>query len=73
MLGPGMANWDLSLFKTVPIKERLKAQFRLEALNATNTPLFGAPSLNVSTSSFGKITSQVNFNRQLQLALRFSF
>jgi hypothetical protein len=71
--GPGQVNWDASLFKSVTIREKLKAQFRLEALNATNTPLFGAPSLNVSTSSFGKITSQVNFNRQLQLALRFSF
>jgi hypothetical protein len=71
--GPGQVNWDASIFKSVTIREKLKAQFRLEALNATNTPLFGAPSLNLSTSSFGKITNQVNFSRQLQMALRFSF
>ncbi len=71
--GPGQVNWDLSLFKTVSIKERLKAQFRLEALNATNTPLFAAPNTSFGSSSFGKITSQVNFSRQLQMALRFSF
>ena len=71
--GPGQVNWDMSLFKTVTVKERLKAQFRLEALNATNTPLFAAPNTSFGSSSFGKITSQVNFSRQLQLALRFSF
>ena len=71
--GPGQVNWDASLFKTVTIREKLKAQFRLEALNLTNTPLFAAPNLSFGSSSFGKITTQVNFSRQLQLALRFSF
>jgi trimeric autotransporter adhesin len=71
--GPGQVNWDVSLFKTVSIKERLKAQFRLEALNLTNTPLFAAPNLSFGSSTFGKITTQVNFSRQLQMALRFSF
>jgi trimeric autotransporter adhesin len=71
--GPGQVNWDMSIFKTVSIKERLKAQFRLEALNAMNTPLFAAPNGSFGSSTFGKITTQVNFSRQLQMALRFSF
>jgi trimeric autotransporter adhesin len=71
--GPGQVNWDVSLFKTVSIKEKLKAQFRLEALNLTNTPLFAAPNGSFGSSTFGKITTQVNFSRQLQMALRFSF
>jgi hypothetical protein len=73
MRGPGQANWDLSAFKNVTIKEKLKAQFRCEALNAFNTPLFYGPSTSFGSSSFGKITSQANFSRQMQLALRFSF
>ena len=73
MRGPGQANWDLSVFKNVTIKETLKAQFRCEALNAFNTPLFYGPGVSFGSSSFGKITSQANFSRQLQLALRFSF
>ncbi len=73
MRGPGQANWDLSVFKDVVIKETVKAQFRCEALNAMNTPLFYGPSTSFGSSSFGKITSQANFSRQLQLALRFSF
>jgi hypothetical protein len=71
--GPGQVNWDMSLFKTVPIKERVYAQFRFEALNAMNTPLFAAPNVSFGSSTFGQITSQVNFSRQLQMALRFSF
>jgi hypothetical protein len=34
--GPGQAYWDISLFKTLSIRERIKAQFRAEALNAFN-------------------------------------
>ena len=73
MRGPGQVNWDMSVFKNFSIKETLKAQFRCEALNAFNTPLFYGPNVSFGSSSFGKITSQANFSRQLQLALRFSF
>ncbi len=73
MRGPGQANWDMSIFKNVTIRETLKAQFRCEALNAFNTPLFYGPNVSFGSSTFGKITSQANFSRQLQLALRFSF
>jgi len=73
MRGPGQANWDISVFKNVVIRETLKAQFRCEALNAFNTPLFYGPNVSFGSSAFGKITSQANFSRQLQLALRFSF
>ena len=73
MRGPGQVNWDMSVFKNFVLKEKLKAQFRAEALNAMNTPLFYGPSTSFGSSSFGKITSQANFNRQLQMALRFSF
>jgi hypothetical protein len=69
--GPGWGGWDLSLFKTVPIYERFKAQFRLEALDAFNTPLFYGPNTNVSSGGFGTITSQANTGRQLQLCIRF--
>ena len=73
MRGPGQDNWDISVFKNFVIKERIKAQFRTEALNAFNTPLFYGPNTSFGSASFGKITSQANFSRQLQLALRFSF
>jgi hypothetical protein len=73
MRGPGQVNFDMSLFKNFVIKERVKSQFRFEALNAMNTPLFYGPSVSFGSSTFGTITSQANFSRQLQMALRFSF
>jgi hypothetical protein len=73
MRGPGQSNWDLSLFKTFAFGELLKAQFRAEALNAFNTPLFRGPNVAFGNASFGKITSQANFPRFIQLGLRFSW
>jgi hypothetical protein len=73
LLGPGQKNWDISVFKSFSIKEKLKAQFRAESLNAFNSPLFSAPSTNFSSSTFGQISGQQNFARQLQMALRFTF
>ncbi|MDQ6707907.1 MAG: TonB-dependent receptor, partial [Acidobacteriota bacterium] len=71
--GPGTANWDLSLFKTVAVTERVHAQFRVEALNAFNTPQFRGPNTAFGNSNFGKITQQANFPRYLQLGARFYF
>jgi trimeric autotransporter adhesin len=71
--GPGLFNWDTSIFKTVTIKERVKAQFRAEALNATNTVEFANPNTTFTNSSFGLITSQVNHPRFLQLGIRVTF
>jgi len=70
---PGQKNWDMSMFKSVTIKERFRAQFRCETLNTFNSPLFAAPNTNFSSPTFGQINTQSNFARQLQLALRFSF
>jgi hypothetical protein len=71
--GPTQANWDISIFKNIPVKERLKAQFRAEALNAFNTPYFYSPNTNLSSGTFGQINGQANFARQLQMAIRVSF
>jgi hypothetical protein len=73
MRGPGQANWDLSIFKSISITEKFKAQFRAEALNAFNTPMFAAPNTSFGSSSFGRITSQVNFSRMMQLGMRLFF
>ncbi|MCS7024785.1 MAG: TonB-dependent receptor [Bryobacteraceae bacterium] len=72
-LGPGTANWDLSVFKTFTVYEKWKAQFRAEALNAFNTPLFRGPNTAFGNASFGRITRQANFPRYIQLGVRFFF
>jgi hypothetical protein len=73
MRGPGQANWDASIFKNVRFTETFKGQFRAEVLNAFNTPMFAAPNTSFGSGSFGKITSQVNFSRMMQLGLRLYF
>ena len=71
--GPSLYNWDASLFKTFSVKEKVKAQFRAEALNLTNTPQFGNPSTSINSSTFGQITTQINHPRIVQLGVRFTF
>ncbi len=71
MRGFGVSQWDLSLFKTVTIKERFKAQFRAEAINAFNTPDFNDPNMTVGSPSFGQVGGERSSPRQMQLDLRF--
>jgi hypothetical protein len=71
--GPGQANTDASIFKTVTIKERFSGQFRAEALNLTNTPYFASPTDQFGQSNFGHINYQANIPRILQLGLRFAW
>jgi len=71
--GPGYANWDLSLFKSVRIHDRVNVQYRAEAFNAFNTPLFAGPNTAFGSANFGKITAQSNFPRYLQMGLHVTF
>lgn len=48
LLGPGIVNVDLGLFRQFRITEKVNLQFRAEAFNATNTPKFGNPSGNIA-------------------------
>jgi hypothetical protein len=69
----GQVNWDISMFKTFSIREKIKAQIRAEFLNATNTPFFRAPNVTFGSPTFGQITSQANFSRMIQLGIRGYF
>ena len=78
--GPGINNFDLALFKTFPIREALRLQFRMEAYNAFNHTQFSAvdatarfdPQGNQINARFGEITAARN-PRILQFALRLYF
>lgn len=73
------ADWgrdlDLSFFRSFRVTETKKFEFRAEAFNATNTPVFSAPDsyLPDGPGFFGVVTSTANTARQLQVALKFYF
>ena len=74
--GPGVNNWDLSVFKKFRLgdDERRFLQMRLEMFNAFNHPQFGNPATNLaSPSTFGRITSTSVNPRLIQLALKYVF
>ena len=69
----GVSNYDLSLFKSFRVMEKVTAQFRFETFNSFNRVQFGRPGLQNGTTAFGVITAQQNVPRKLQLALKFIF
>ncbi|MDE1154708.1 MAG: TonB-dependent receptor [Acidobacteriaceae bacterium] len=70
---PGVANYDMSLFKNVPIRDGLKVEFRVEAFNIFNRVQFAAPDTTTGSTTAGVISSQINQPRDLQLAVRAVF
>lgn len=84
--GPWYNNSDLSIFKNFQMGESRRLQFRAEAFNFLNHPLwtfvsndpalqlviqdFGAPAVNASTAG---VMTQKTGHRTLQLALKFYF
>jgi hypothetical protein len=76
--GPGLAELDLSLFKTASISEQVRLQFRAEFFNALNHSNFGTPSAivfsgNAISSSAGFIGTAATTPRQIQLGLKLIF
>lgn len=71
----GYRNVDLSLLRNFALGEGgQKIQFRGEFINAFNRVVFGTPGSNASDpANFGRITTQGNTPRLIQLVLRFTF
>ena len=66
-------NLDASVFRKFPIGERIRLEFRAEAFNLTNTPVYGAPVSNFSSPNFGRVLQVANTPRQLQFGLKLTF
>lgn len=71
--GQGLNLWDLSVSKNFTITETIKFQLRGEFLNAFNTPVFNNPNLDPRNANFGKVTSQANLARNVQIGLKLIF
>jgi outer membrane receptor protein involved in Fe transport len=64
---------DLSLGKQFRLREEMNIEFRLEAHNALNHPVFGTPGTQVDDESFGTITYTTVGPREIQLGFKFNF
>jgi hypothetical protein len=82
MRGPAGFYSDLTLVKAIPITERVKAQFRMDAFNVFNHPVYafsgnnGAnPCVDCQGGNNGKITDIEGGTtmREVQFALRLTF
>ena len=79
--GPGFQNWDISFFKTFPIREEKRVEFRAEFFNAWNhaNPEFTNPDTvaentgtELGSSAYG-FTAFTRPPRRIQFALKFYF
>ena len=78
-IGPGLATWDFSVLKDIPLRESLGLQFRAEIFNLLDRANFNTPNLIVFTpptatsngpSGTGAITSTSTTSRQVQFGLK---
>ncbi|HEY8535212.1 MAG TPA: hypothetical protein VIL25_02150, partial [Vicinamibacterales bacterium] len=68
--GPGDSTTDLAVMRYVSLPAGVRLQLRGELFNAFNQVNFGNPNTNISSSTFGRITS-AGPGRVIQLAAKF--
>ena len=87
LTGPALVNTDVSLLRTVTLRERHKLEIRADMFNAFNRVNFAGPSnitvfTNTGTSlapvatrsgTAGQITNTVTSSRQFQFSLHYQF
>jgi outer membrane receptor protein involved in Fe transport len=72
--GPGYNTLTASLFKNIPIWERVVTQLRFEGYNLLNHPQFTNPDSSFTDTNFGLINStRQHSERELQGAIRVTF
>jgi Carboxypeptidase regulatory-like domain len=57
VVGPGLFNWNIALFKDFPIHEAISLQFRAESFNTFNHTQFNEVDGGTNDANFGQVTS----------------
>jgi hypothetical protein len=73
VIGPGIFNTDMSLIRNVVFGGGKSLQFRLEAFNVFNHPIWGDPTMAMTSPLYGTINSTRTPMRELQLGVKFAF
>jgi hypothetical protein len=83
LYGPGFGAVDFSIFKKIPVTERIAGQFRVETFNMLNRTNWANPNTTLTSATFGQLTQTKNGSsapglgfgepRNIQLALKLTF
>jgi hypothetical protein len=71
--GPTLNLWDMSFVKMLQLAGRTRLEVHIELYNAFNEVFYNDPSLDPRSASFGKVTSQNNLPRNVQIGTKFTF
>jgi hypothetical protein len=64
---------DASLIKHFKIRENIRMEAHIDALNVYNQVTFGVPNTTPTSTAFGAVTTQKNVPRRIQAMLRITF
>ena len=73
VIGPGILNVDASIIRNFRMMRTKTLQFRLEAFNVLNKPIWNDPNTTLTSSLYGTINSTRKPMRELQIGLKFVF
>jgi len=76
--GPGLEDFDFSMFKNIPIQENKRLEFRAEFFNIANIVNFAIPNVVVFSNgtispSAGRISGTTTDPRRIQFGLKLIF
>jgi hypothetical protein len=64
---------DLSIVRNITLRENLKVSVGVDVFNLFNNVVFGGVSTNITSANFGRVATQTNSPRALQLKARIEF
>jgi trimeric autotransporter adhesin len=70
--GPGTILFDMSVSKSITLKDTQGIEFRLQANNVFNTPRFAGIDTTVNSASYGRVISAGSM-RKVQIFMRYRF
>jgi hypothetical protein len=71
--GPRWYNADLSLNKTIPIRESVRFTFQAQFLNVFNHPTFNLGTLNPQSLTFAQATNGPTTARRIEFRANLEF
>ncbi|MEO7275455.1 MAG: hypothetical protein ABIX28_03785, partial [Vicinamibacterales bacterium] len=70
--GPWFLSENIAVARTFGIN-KTNLELRFEAFNLMNRTIWGNPDSTITSANFGRVTTQANAPRQMQLGVRFEF